>query len=160
MRVTTFIILFLTGTAGLAQQRDSLDIKIGQMLLIGYPGPELDSTVLREIKDGKVGSIILFEKNVPKSSTAFYTLKKVLWTYQKAAPIPLLITIDQEGGRVNRLKDKYGFPKSIPLRHKVRRIPSTLCDSTQSLLHQTWRVSVSMSTLRRLLMWQLIPRTR
>jgi beta-N-acetylhexosaminidase len=93
--------------------RDSLDIKIGQMLLIGYPGPELDSTLLQEIRDGKVGSIILFEKNVPKTPTAFYTLKKVLWTYQKAAPLPLLITIDQEGGRVNRLKDKYGFPKSI-----------------------------------------------
>lgn len=107
------IFLFLIATAGFAQQRDSLDIKIGQMLLIGYPGPELDSTLLQEIKDGKVGSIILFEKNVPKTPTAFYTLKKVLWTYQEAAPTPLLITIDQEGGRVNRLKDKYGFPKSI-----------------------------------------------
>lgn len=94
-------------------QRDSLDIKIGQMLLIGYPGPELDSTLLKEVSEGKVGSIILFEKNVPKTPTAFYTLKKVLWTYQKAAPIPLLVTIDQEGGRVNRLKEKYGFPKSI-----------------------------------------------
>jgi len=83
------------------------------MLLIGYPAPELDSTLVQEIRDGKVGAIILFEKNVPKTATAFYQLKKVLWTYQKAAPIPLLITIDQEGGRVNRLKDKYGFPKSI-----------------------------------------------
>jgi beta-N-acetylhexosaminidase len=35
------------------------------------------------------------------------------WTYQKAAPIPLLICIDQEGGKVNRLKEKYGFPRSI-----------------------------------------------
>jgi beta-N-acetylhexosaminidase len=94
-------------------QRDSLDIKIGQMLLIGYPGPELDSTLLQEVREGKVGAIILFEKNVPKTPTAFYALKKVLWTYQQAASIPLLITIDQEGGRVNRLKDKYGFPKSI-----------------------------------------------
>jgi len=83
------------------------------MILTGYPGPELDSTLLQEIRDGKVGSILLFEKNVPKTPTAFYQLKKVLWTYQKAAPVPLLITIDQEGGRVNRLKDKYGFPKSI-----------------------------------------------
>jgi beta-N-acetylhexosaminidase len=108
-----FWFLVLVGSGAFAQTRDSLDIKIGQMLLIGYPGPELDSTLLQEIKDGKVGSIILFEKNVPKTPTAFYPLKKVLWTYQKAAPIPLLITIDQEGGRVNRLKDKYGFPKSI-----------------------------------------------
>jgi beta-N-acetylhexosaminidase len=112
MRKLFVFIIFLSTTA-VGQTRDSLDIKIGQMLLIGYPGPELDSTVLQEVKDGKVGSIILFEKNVPKTATAFYTLKKVLWTYQKAASIPLLITIDQEGGRVNRLKDKYGFPKSI-----------------------------------------------
>lgn len=96
-----------------AQAIDSLDVKIGQMLLVGYPGPELDSTLLEEVRTGKAGSIILFEKNVPKSATAFATLKKVLWTYQKAAPVPLLICIDQEGGRVNRLKDKYGFPRSI-----------------------------------------------
>lgn len=110
-----FVSLFclLTAFAASAQRRDSLDIKIGQMLMIGYPAPEIDSAVLQEVRDGKVGAIILFEKNVPKTQTAFYTLKKVLWTYQKAAPIPLFVTIDQEGGRVNRLKDKYGFPKSI-----------------------------------------------
>jgi beta-N-acetylhexosaminidase len=96
-----------------AQAADDLDMKIGQMLLVGYPGPELDSTLLTEIKSGKVGAVILFEKNVPKTATAFAALKKVLWTYQKAAPTPLFICIDQEGGRVNRLKDKYGFPRSI-----------------------------------------------
>lgn len=113
MRYFVLLSCLLVSSPIFATQRDSLDIKIGQMLLIGYPAPELDSTLLQEIRDGKVGSIILFEKNVPKTPTAFYALKKVLWTYQKAAPIPLLITIDQEGGRVNRLKDKYGFPKSI-----------------------------------------------
>ncbi len=113
MGIRILIFCVLAGASAFATGRDSLDIKIGQMLLIGYPGPELDSTVLQEIRDGKVGSIILFEKNVPKTATAFYTLKKVLWTYQNASTIPLLVTIDQEGGRVNRLKDKYGFPKSI-----------------------------------------------
>lgn len=95
-----------------AQAQDSLDIKIGQMILIGFPGPAVDQKVLEEIRYGKVGSIILFEKNIPVSNS-FVALKKIIWTYQEAAPIPLLIGIDQEGGRVNRLKDKYGFPKSI-----------------------------------------------
>jgi beta-N-acetylhexosaminidase len=95
-----------------AQAIDSLDIKIGQMILIGFPGASVDQSVLAEVKSGKVGSIILFEKNIPKTNS-FVELKKIIWTYQKAAPIPLLIGIDQEGGRVNRLKDKYGFPKSI-----------------------------------------------
>lgn len=95
-----------------AQEVDSLDIKIGQMLLIGFPKSEVDPLVLEEIRKGKVGSIIIFEKNIP-ARNSFVALKKIIWTYQKAAPIPLFITIDQEGGRVNRLKDKYGFPRSI-----------------------------------------------
>jgi beta-N-acetylhexosaminidase len=95
-----------------AQKPDSLDIKIGQMLLIGFPKGEVDPLVLEEVRKGKVGSIIIFEKNIP-ARNSFVALKKIIWTYQKAAPIPLFVTIDQEGGRVNRLKDKYGFPRSI-----------------------------------------------
>lgn len=82
------------------------------MILIGFAGTSVDSAVLREIQHGKVGSIIIFEKNIPKTNS-FVALKKINWTYQHAAKIPLLISIDQEGGKVNRLKDKYGFPKSI-----------------------------------------------
>lgn len=111
------LLILLSGirllAAGQTPTRDMLDVKIGQMILIGFPKAEVDPMVLEEIKSGKVGSIILFEKNVPKGSASFNALKKMLWTYQKAAPIPLLICVDQEGGKVNRLKDKYGFPKSI-----------------------------------------------
>lgn len=95
-----------------AEERDSLDIKIGQMILIGVSGTSVDPIVLEEIRQGKVGSIIFFEKNIP-AKNSFAGLKKMTWTYQKAATIPLLISIDQEGGRVNRLKEKYGFPRSI-----------------------------------------------
>jgi beta-N-acetylhexosaminidase len=96
-----------------AQTRDSLDIKIGQMILIGMPSAAVDSLVLEEVKSGKVGSLIYFEKNIPKSTSAFAAFKKMSWTYQKAARIPLFICIDQEGGKVNRLKEKYGFTRSI-----------------------------------------------
>lgn len=95
-----------------AQVTDSLDTKIGQMILIGFPKDDVDAAVLEEIRKGKVGSVIIFEKNIPPKNS-FVALKKITWTYQEAAPIPLLICIDQEGGRVNRLKDKYGFPRSI-----------------------------------------------
>lgn len=111
------LLILLSGirllASGQTPNRDMLDVKIGQMILIGFPKAEVDPMVLEEIKSGKVGSIILFEKNVPKGSASFNALKKMLWTYQKAAPIPLLICVDQEGGKVNRLKDKYGFPKSV-----------------------------------------------
>ena len=98
-----------------AQSSDSLTIKIGQMILVGFAGTSVDEAVLNEVREGKVGSIILFEKNIPPQNS-FVALKKIIWTYQQAAPIPLIISIDQEGGRVNRLKDKYGFPRSITAR--------------------------------------------
>src|SRR5258706_2227367 len=113
MKKYFFILLVSFFIQSNAQTIDSLDIKIGQMILIGMPKAEVDSVVLDEVKKGKVGALIYFEKNIPKSSTAFAAFKKMSWTYQKAAPIPLFICIDQEGGKVNRLKEKYGFTRSI-----------------------------------------------
>ncbi len=114
LRGFTFVVavLLLSGSAYAQQGRDSLDIKIGQMILIGFPKAQVDPAVLREVSEGKAGSIIIFEKNIPQRNS-FSELKRIIWTYQKAAPIPLFVSIDQEGGKVNRLKDKYGFPRSI-----------------------------------------------
>jgi len=110
--------LFVIGVIALcpmayAQDKDMLDIKIGQMLMIGFPKAEVDPILLEEIRAGKVGAVIFFEKNIPKSTSAFAPMKKIIWTYQQAAPIPLMVAIDQEGGKVNRMKEKYGFTRSI-----------------------------------------------
>jgi beta-N-acetylhexosaminidase len=114
MRKTGFILtLIFIVTTSFGQSVDSLDIKIGQMILIGVPKAELDTLVLEEVRTGKVGALIFFEKNIPNRPNAFASVKKMTWTYQNAAPIPLFICIDQEGGKVNRLKEKYGFTRSI-----------------------------------------------
>ncbi|MCB0486827.1 MAG: glycoside hydrolase family 3 protein [Cyclobacteriaceae bacterium] len=108
-----FVAAFCVSTVlSVAQPMDSLDIKIGQMILIGVPGTTVDNLTLKEIKDGKAGSIIFFEKNIA-SKDSYAQFKKLAWAYQSVAPIPIFISIDQEGGRVNRLKEKYGFPRSI-----------------------------------------------
>ncbi|MFO7256087.1 MAG: glycoside hydrolase family 3 N-terminal domain-containing protein [Bacteroidota bacterium] len=94
------------------QAVDSLDIKIGQMILIGVPGTGIDDAVMAEVKQGKVGGILFFEKNIPPTNS-FDAFSRVIWQYQSSAAIPLFMCIDQEGGRVNRLKTKYGFPRSV-----------------------------------------------
>lgn len=106
----------LSSTTGFSQTRDSLDIKIGQMILMGIPYAKVDTVILDEVRKGNVGSIILFEKNIPKKPSVFADLKKIIWTYQEAAPYPIFVSIDQEGGKVNRLKEKYGFTRSITAR--------------------------------------------
>jgi beta-N-acetylhexosaminidase len=56
-----------------------------------------------------VGGILIYEKHLTATNTSD-SLKLLIRTYQAAAPVPLFISIDQEGGLVNRLKTKYGFP--------------------------------------------------
>lgn len=108
MKKIAFAFIFLF--AGFASQADSLDIKIGQMIMIGMPGTSVspNSSIINFIKDGTIGGILLYEYNVSStnSKSILSTLTKNL---QQAADIPLLISIDQEGGAVNRLKTKYGF---------------------------------------------------
>ena len=93
---------------------DSLDIKIGQMVMVGYSGTSLRyaDPIVDDIKNGMVGGVILFEKNISDSNSVV-RLKQLIYAMQSIAPVPLVMAIDQEGGSVNRLKTKYGFPKSV-----------------------------------------------
>lgn len=114
MRFPTLLLLLLLSVQSIKAQTDSLDIKIGQMLMVGMPGTSANdsSQIIRDIKSGKVGGILLFEYNLNAVNT-IKNLAALTSTLQNAAKIPLLISIDQEGGQVNRLKAKYGF-KAMP----------------------------------------------
>ena len=107
------LVSIILGNSSYAQI-DSLDIKIGQMLMVGVNEQRLDSEalILDEIAKSKVGGVILFEKNITQGNS-YINLKQLNTSLQSSASIPLFIAIDQEGGTVNRLKEKYHFPKSV-----------------------------------------------
>jgi beta-N-acetylhexosaminidase len=65
MKRLLFWVLSFACFWGQAQTPDLLDIKIGQMILIGMPRAEVDPLVLDEVKKGKVGALIFFEKIFP-----------------------------------------------------------------------------------------------
>ncbi len=91
---------------------DSLDLKIGQMILMGINDCKtLDSNQIQlkyEIANGYLGGLILFEKNIAKTES-YVQLKKLISDLKSHASMPLIISIDEEGGKVHRLKEKYGF---------------------------------------------------
>ncbi len=110
-----FILLALSGFSRTDPPKDSIDIMIGQMIMIGIGDFNLvDSSepIFKEIRDGKVGGVVLYEKNIlfesPKPELAL--LVELL---QRNASIPLFISIDEEGGRVTRMKTRYGFPNNV-----------------------------------------------
>src|SRR5688572_5218634 len=92
-------------------QADSLHIQIGQMIMVGINERtkiQENDSLLKEIADHKVGGVVLFEKNISPSNSAT-DLKTLIANLQSKAPMRLLVTIDEEGGKVHRLKEKYGF---------------------------------------------------
>lgn len=105
------ILLAFAGKSSADTAVDSLDIKIGQMIMIGINDRtqvfETDA-LLDDIKAQKVGGIVLFEKNIAAINSR-NTLQQMIQNFQRKASVPLLVTIDEEGGKVHRLKEKYGF---------------------------------------------------
>lgn len=117
--IAVFVITFLLMPRVDAQEVDSLDIMIGQMVMVGlndFDQKENRESTLKLIESGKIGGIILFEKDLKQKNTKS-ELAKLILTLQKGAEIPLFMGIDEEGGRVNRLKPKYGFPRSVSAKY-------------------------------------------
>lgn len=113
-KILLFSAFLVASLISQAQEIDSLDFKIGQMIIVGINGTDVskNKTLIDDIAKGQVGGIILYEKNI-SSDNSYVKLKNLTWNLKKNAPIQLFVAIDQEGGKVNRLKEKYGFPKSM-----------------------------------------------
>ncbi len=94
-----------------SQPIDSLDLKIGQMIMIGIgdrTSLNSDDALVQELAQGKVGGVVLFEKNI-SSTNSKAALQSLITNLKKHSLLPLFVSIDEEGGRVHRLKSKYGF---------------------------------------------------
>ena len=121
--LSAVLVCFPTGPAGAACHED-LERQIGQMLLVGFRGLEVDesSPIVRDIRAGHVGGVILFDYDVALKSPVRNVaspeqVKKLVADLQAASPaVPLFVAVDQEGGRVGRFKEKHGFPPSVSQR--------------------------------------------
>ncbi len=94
-----------------------LDQMLGQMLMVGFRGATLSENdpIVRDVASGRVGGVVLFDydsalKVADRNVKNPKQLRELTAFLQARADIPLFIAVDQEGGRVQRLKPKYGFP--------------------------------------------------
>ena len=89
----------------------TLDREVASLLCVGFTGTEPSPEVLELIARG-VGGVILFSRNV-RDAEQVAALSAAL---KRAAGRPLLISVDQEGGRVARLRAPQGFTELPPMR--------------------------------------------
>jgi beta-N-acetylhexosaminidase len=80
----------------------------GQMLMAGLKGTSLDKDAEDLICNHKIGGFILFGRNFenPSQLCDFICDLQAL-SISKGSGLPLFISVDQEGGRVARLKDPF-----------------------------------------------------
>lgn len=79
----------------------TIEEKVGQLLMVHFRGEIANTESDKMIRDLHVGGIIYY-----KWSNGLHNpqqVKNLSLQLQKSAKIPLLIAVDQEGGRVNRL---------------------------------------------------------
>jgi len=107
----------------------TLEQKIGSMLMVGFFGTTAypDSQICRDIHDYHLGGVILFDYNPvnhkkAKNISNRTQLAKLTEQLQNCSVDgKLLIAVDQEGGKVQRLKSKYGFNGNFPKAKNIRR---------------------------------------
>jgi beta-N-acetylhexosaminidase len=73
---------------------------IGQLIMTGVPGKELDAETARLFRRVQPGAYILFGRNLESATQ----LRKLIDDLRELSDIEPIITIDQEGGRVSRLR--------------------------------------------------------
>ncbi|MFW5497851.1 MULTISPECIES: glycoside hydrolase family 3 protein [unclassified Maridesulfovibrio] len=125
MRKIIFILMFIIAIfSGCSLKKSTsspseLDTMIGQMVMVGFRGLELsaDNPVVGDIRDARIGGVILFSKDCALNSTVRNIanppqLVKLTSDLQSYAQVPLFISIDQEGGIIKRLTGEMGFSET------------------------------------------------
>lgn len=91
--------------------------KIAQLFVLGFRGMDVSETsnIARAIAEFGIGGVILFDVDMVHGKPVNNIespeqVRQMVQTLKGYSDIPLLVGIDQEGGKVNRLKPDYGFP--------------------------------------------------
>lgn len=84
-----------------------LNMKVGRLFMAGMPGTKMDPGIEALIRDYCLGGVILFSRNIIDPVQLATLCRDLQEAALKYHGIPLFLAIDQEGGRVARLKDPF-----------------------------------------------------
>lgn len=98
----------------------------GQFFILGFRGPKIPDWLLKFEQRYGLGGVILFDYNCQTKTYENNILSrqqlKELCTEVRSLPSRPLIFIDQEGGKVRRLKERLGF-SPLPSQHQFNQLP-------------------------------------
>jgi beta-N-acetylhexosaminidase len=79
-----------------------LDLRqqVGQLLIMGYDGLEVDAKLRTTLSSLQPGGVILFARNIEEAGQTW----RLLRDSHATTPVPMFLCVDLEGGTVDRLK--------------------------------------------------------
>ena len=103
----------------------SIEQQIGQLIIAGFRGMEVDpeSNIAKYIQEYNIGGVILYDEDLEIGGSGTRNIKspnqvkELTSQLQSLADNSLLISIDQEGGEVHRLRTVYGFDETPSWNH-------------------------------------------
>ena len=114
--VFLLISFFTLNAAEIKVSDEELKKMIGHLLIVGFDGESVnkESKIAKQIQKYELGGVILFDKDFndrtkTKNISSKEQLQQLTSSLKSFAKKSLLICVDQEGGRVARLKPAYGF---------------------------------------------------
>lgn len=87
----------------------TLDEKIGQMIMAGFPSKYYDGHIKKLIEEYKVGNVDLFARNIGTVDEIGELMYEIQINMIKNNKVPAFIGVDQEGGMVTRVREKASF---------------------------------------------------
>ncbi|MBN1830909.1 MAG: beta-N-acetylhexosaminidase [Deltaproteobacteria bacterium] len=101
--------------------------RVGQLFMVGMPGPQMDEDTRDLIRDYNVGGVVLFSRNIEGPIQLTTLCQDLQDTAMEFHGIPLILAIDQEGGRVSRLKEPFTqFPGNTVMGQDTKPIEKAM----------------------------------
>ena len=86
---------------------NTFEEKIGQMFIIRLQNKKINDELISLIKDYNIGGISLYSNNYNTYEEMLNIINEIKEINSKYNKTPIFISIDQEGGRVNRLPNEF-----------------------------------------------------
>jgi beta-N-acetylhexosaminidase len=93
----------LEETAAAVLSKMTLDEKVGQLLIVGFPQNVSSEDLQDYIDRYKVSGFILFKRNYKDFDSQYNLVNSLKERNSANNPLPLFISVDEEGGTVSRL---------------------------------------------------------
>ncbi|UPK42083.1 beta-N-acetylhexosaminidase [Paenibacillus pabuli] len=123
----------------------SLEQRVGQMFMCGFHGQHADKQIHQLIRDYHVGGVIYFRRNVESVDQLNRLSADLQAIAVEAGELPLMISVDQEGGMVARI-DKEGVtqvPGNMAL--GATGNPAYTLECAQILGHELKSIGIDMN---------------